>query len=155
MNLSPHFTLSEFEATTTHLPNAAPPSAVTSLRLLCARVLEPLRAAWGVPVKISSGFRSVAVNAAIKGAKRSQHLYGCAADVVPIGMPIEEAMRVAVAEMLREGLPVGQIIVYPNAETPFIHVSIDLDRDPRQEALTTEAPGGSGGPYRAWVAPRP
>lgn len=44
-------------------------------------VLQKIRDHFGKPVTITSAYRTVARNNAIKGAKFSQHLYGNAADI--------------------------------------------------------------------------
>lgn len=79
--LSPHFSLAEMTHTGTGLPNVAPPLAVANLALLCAAVLEPIRAHFGVPVKVNSGYRSPAVNKAVGSKPTSQHATGQAADI--------------------------------------------------------------------------
>lgn len=54
-------------------------SAPISMEL--ATALQTLRDKAGLPLTINSGFRCVKHNAAVGGAKHSQHLYGTAADV--------------------------------------------------------------------------
>lgn len=85
MKLSEHFTLSEFEHSTTAtklgIDNRIPESLIPNLRRLCRQVLEPLRAHAGQPVTISSGYRSPALNRAVGGTQRSYHLQGRAADI--------------------------------------------------------------------------
>ena len=44
-------------------------------------VLQKIRDHFGKPITITSAYRTVARNNAIKGAKYSQHLYGNAADI--------------------------------------------------------------------------
>ena len=44
-------------------------------------VLQKIRDHFGKPVTITSAYRTVARNNAVKGAKYSQHLYGNAADI--------------------------------------------------------------------------
>lgn len=46
-------------------------------------VLQPLRERCGA-IKINSGYRCVTVNEAVDGHKDSYHLYGRAADIVPL-----------------------------------------------------------------------
>ena len=99
----------------------------------------------GVPLRVTSGFRSSAVNQAIKGAAGSQHMRGEAADIVPVGMDVETAMGRIVAARL----PVDQLIVYPRGG--FLHVSHAAQRVQRNELLRSAAPGGSGGPYSRWT----
>ena len=143
--MTPHFSLAELTRTGTGLPNDPPPSRVAALTSLCTHVLEPIRALLGVPLRITSGYRSAVVNQAIKGAVGSQHMLGEAADIVPVGMDVETAMaRIAAAR-----IPVDQLIVYPRGG--FLHVSYAAGRVQRGELLRSAAPGGSGGPYSRWA----
>lgn len=73
---------------------------IENLRRLCSW-LEMLRDEWNRrygegddPIIINSGYRSEAVNKAVGGAKGSNHLTGCAADIRVAGM--EQALRYAV-----------------------------------------------------------
>ena len=146
MNLSPHFTLTELTVTGTGLPNTPGLRETEALRALCVAVLEPFRGLLAVPLAVTSGFRSAEVNARIGGARGSQHMKGEAADVVPLGVDADEAMRAIVDS----SIPYDQVIFYPHARTPFIHVSHRADGKNRLQALYSEAPGGSGGPYHPW-----
>lgn len=143
--MTPHFTLAELTRTSTGLPNEPAPSHVAALTSLCLHVLEPIRALLGVPLRVTSGFRSSAVNAAIKGAAGSQHLKGEAADIVPVGMDVQTAM----AKIVAARLPVDQLIVYPRGG--FLHVSYRATRANRGDLLRSAASGGSGGPYSRWT----
>jgi hypothetical protein len=145
VSLSPNFTLAELTRTGTGLPNEPQPSHVAALTSLCLHVLEPIRALLGVPLRVTSGFRSSQVNAAIKGAAGSQHMLGEAADIVPVGMDVQTAM----AKIAAARLPVDQLIVYPAGS--FLHVSYRATRANRGELLKSAAAGGSGGPYSRWT----
>ena len=149
MQLSPHFALSELTRSSTGIPNDPDLQALHHLADLCRDVLEPVRALLGVPLKVNSGYRSGAVNRAIGGSKTSQHMQGQAADVVPVGMDAEEAMKL-IAEAVRAGsLPhLGQAIVYASG---FLHLSIDTEK-PRQHLLRSASRGGSGGPYMPYTS---
>ena len=82
MNLSPHFTVEELTATQhRHLANDPPLDILANLKRT-AMLLEQVRTRLGVPVIVSSGYRSAAVNAAVGGQRNSQHLTGCAADFI-------------------------------------------------------------------------
>ena len=100
--LSEHFTLAEMCKTSAKTADGNIPSHVhiENLRRLCSW-LEMLRDEWNRrygegddPIIINSGYRSDAVNKAIGGAKGSNHLTGCAADIRVAGM--EQAFRYAV-----------------------------------------------------------
>ena len=58
-------------------------------------LLEELRANWGRPVTVNSGFRTAAYNDKIGGADDSRHLYGLAADIVISGVPPDEVATLA------------------------------------------------------------
>jgi len=102
MKLSEHFTLGEMCKTSAKTADGNIPSHVhiENLRRLCGW-LEMLRDEWNRrygegndPIIINSGYRSEAVNKAVGGAKGSNHLTGCAADIRVAGM--EQALRYAV-----------------------------------------------------------
>ena len=79
MNLSKHVTLAEFEASgtaTNHsILNKMNEFEIERAKLLCEKVFEPLRAHMGEPIRINSGFRSIATNKACGGSKTSQHYF--------------------------------------------------------------------------------
>lgn len=109
MQLSDHFALEELTHTQLRdISNEAPPEVVANLTELAVRHLEAIRARWG-RLYVSSGYRCPALNQRIGGAPDSAHLYGCAADLVPL-----EA-GVTVTEMLlwirdESGLVFDQVI---------------------------------------------
>lgn len=92
--ISRHFTLEEltFSQTASRkgIDNKPPLEVVTHLTRL-AYCMEQVRALLGGPVRITSGYRSQALNAAIGGAKNSAHMNGYAADFVcpSFGSPLE------------------------------------------------------------------
>ena len=119
MQLSKNFNLSEFTKSDTaqrlKLNNTPNPSQAENLRRLCIHVLQPLREHFNKPVKITSGFRSPAVNRAVGGATNSQHSKGEAADFVIDGVPNTRAI-----DYIRNNLNFDQLILYKNG---WIHVS--------------------------------
>ena len=83
--LSPHFCLDEFTKSSTAIKhgiqNNPHQEAVENLRRLCANTLEPLREELGLPVVITSGFRTKALNDLLAhSSEHSQHMQGQAAD---------------------------------------------------------------------------
>lgn len=83
LRCSEHFLLSEFLRTDTGFVNDDIDSSIYSnLCLLCHLVLEPMRLYIGdIPLSVTSGYRSAAVNAAVGGVPNSYHRFGLAVDV--------------------------------------------------------------------------
>lgn len=128
--ISDHFSYSEFEASSTadryridnHITSFAVRDAV---KALVDEVLEPLRAAWGQPLRVNSGYRCPAVNALVGGAATSQHVKGEAADIACSN----PAKLAALAKALK--LPYDQMIIYPT----FVHFSHRLKGPQRRLVL--------------------
>ena len=122
--LTPHFTLQELCASQTAkehgIDNTPPEEAVGNLRALCENCLEPLREALGLPVVITSGFRTKALNAKLAhSSSTSQHMRGQAADFY-VGHGSHEELIKAFREILTNPkIDFDQLILYPS----FIHVS--------------------------------
>ena len=59
------------------------PNADARLRMqtLIEQLLDPIRAAWGGPITVNSGYRSPELNKKVGGVSNSQHLKGEAADI--------------------------------------------------------------------------
>ena len=85
MILSKNFTLQEFtksvSAIRNDIDNSPNAEHIRNIQLLVKYVLQPLREGLNKPIRITSGYRSEALNKAIKGSKKSQHCKGQAADL--------------------------------------------------------------------------
>lgn len=80
-----------------------------NIQRLIAEVLDPLREAYGKPICVTSGFRSPELNKAVGGSKTSDHMTGCAADIV--GTPNTKAENKRLFELVqRMGLSYDQLI---------------------------------------------
>lgn len=106
MILTKHFTLGELTVTNTGRDNTPGDSERAALQLLAERILQPLRDSVGVPVNVTSGYRSPAVNRAVGGSRTSQHLLGEAADIVVAGMSPRDVCQ----RIIDLGLPFDQLI---------------------------------------------
>lgn len=104
--LSRSFTLAELCVTGTGKTNIPGPKEFGALRQLAWGILQPLRDAVGVPVNVTSGYRSPAVNRAVGGSRTSQHVLGEAADIVVAGM----SSRAVCQKIIDMGLPFDQLI---------------------------------------------
>lgn len=126
--LTEHFTLEEMAASTTAARNGIDntPSAKvrTCLATLCKDVLEPLRMAYGKPIRVTSGYRSPKLNKAVGGAATSQHVYGQAADITCMDKTVsgnKELFNTALSLMNKGIIKVGQLIDEYNYS--WVHIS--------------------------------
>lgn len=98
-NLTAHFSLSEFKSK----DGAKTPASVIPHLKELAENLEVLRAAvGGKSITINSGYRSPAHNAAVGGAKNSQHVQGKAADIVVSGMTPSQ-VKAKIEQLINQG----------------------------------------------------
>lgn len=86
MKISKHLTLEECtrsaEAKRLGIVNDNPNlSVIDNLKLLAEKVFEPVREHFKQPIIVSSAFRSLNLNNAIKGSITSQHCSGQAMDI--------------------------------------------------------------------------
>lgn len=111
------------------------------LAALVQNILDPLREARG-KITVNSGFRSVALNAAVPGSSNtSQHTKGEASDIEEEDAPIEDTLR-----YIRDNLPFDQLILeYP--PNGWVHVSYVPNG--RRIVLIKE----KGKDYRQWNDP--
>ncbi len=84
MRLSRNFMLREFVNSTTAarkgISNKPTEVHLANLSFLINNVIQPIRDKIG-PIRVTSGYRSPALNRAIGGSSRSQHSKGMAADI--------------------------------------------------------------------------
>ena len=84
-------------------------------------VLQCIREHFGKAVTITSGYRTPAHNAAVGGAKSSQHLLGRAADIRVAGVSVEDVAAYAESLMPDWG-GVGRYPVKAGRATGWVHV---------------------------------
>lgn len=136
MKLTEHFTLAELTDSPTamrkgisNLPND---TVIGNLQRI-ADTLEQVRALFGKPLVISSGYRSSALNATVGGSKNSAHLTGLAADFTVPGMtPSDTAKAIAASDIAFDQL------IY---EGTWVHIGLSVGT-PRREILTAHFGGG-------------
>ena len=85
MKLSKNLSLAEVTKSVTAkrlgIDNTPDEWTIENLRQVAINVFQPLRDAFGCPIYVSPGYRGPELNAAIGGAKRSQHMEGRALDL--------------------------------------------------------------------------
>ena len=136
--MSKYFTIEEMTRSNTatrhgwdNTPNAAQKRDL--LRLM--DYLDGIREEFGEPIRVTSGFRSWDVNDAVGGSKKSQHLAGQAADIVPMHKP--ERLH-ELFDLIRKRGGYQQVIYEHVGRSVWVHVAIPpLGEMPRQEAMTT------------------
>ena len=148
--LSPNFSLYEMTYSPTaearkiyNLPDEA---GIERLRQVCLNILQPVRDYFKKPVLVNSGYRSLALNAAVKGAKSSQHLKCEAADYEIMGLNNRE-----LAHWVAKNLLFDQLILefHNNPKDPnsgWVHTSyVAVPRKNRKQQLTIDSKGTRAG----------
>ena len=145
MQLSEHFKLSEFTksetATRKRIDNTPGPAHATNLKKVCEKILEPVRKHFGKPVRINSGYRGPALNAAVGGSSKSQHCNGEAVD-----FEIDGLANPTLAKWVSENCEFDQIILefYDPKEGPnsgWVHASYSEGKN-RKQILTAVTVNG-------------
>lgn len=138
--LSANFSLWEFTTSQTaerqNIDNTPSDAVIANLRTLCEQILEPARNTLG-PLRISSGYRSPALNAAIGGSKTSAHVLGYAADVIPLN-----TTTLAFAKWVAANRNFDQIILEFGTPTDPAWIHVSCDPRGRKECLKTVTGGG-------------
>jgi hypothetical protein len=137
--LSANFTLGEMirsqSAVRKGIRNVPGPAEIVALRLLCQKVLQPVRDHYDRPVVVTSGYRSPRLNTAIGGSRSSQHCKGEAADFTVPGVS-----NIEVCRWIERNLNYDQLI-YEFGESGWIHVSYSAHRMRNME-LSAKRIGG-------------
>ena len=129
MNITTNFTLAELTKTSTGIENKPTQQQMNALITLCNKVLQPARDLYEHPIRVNSGFRSLAVNSAVGGASKSQHLLGEAADITVMSREGNKKLF----EIIRDNLSFDQLINERNYS--WIHVSYKSAESNRKQVL--------------------
>lgn len=147
--LTEHFTLEEMTYSVTAkakgLSNKPTAEHRKHLQELCEKILEPLRVAYGAPIRVSSGYRGFRLNETVKGSKSSAHCVGYAADIVPSGGTLNDirTFKIFVRNWLKQNnIAYDQFIDERNlAGSEWVHIGIrsQAGRQRRQNLKTIDA----------------
>ena len=138
MQLSKHLSLAEVMRSETAkrkgISNMPTPEHLENFKLLAEKVFEPIREHFGVPIHISSGYRSKALNTAIGGSLTSQHCSGEAIDIDMDGTSITNAQ---VFNYIKDNLVFDQMIwEFGTDKNPdWVHVSYESTGKQRKQIL--------------------
>jgi hypothetical protein len=128
MKISPHLNLAEVtrsDSAKRHgIDNTPTPEHLENFKLLAEKVFEPIRLHFKTPIFISSGYRSQALNAFIKGSATSQHCKGQAIDIDMDGSKGGVTNKM-VFDFIKSRLDFDQLIAeFPENSNPaWVHVS--------------------------------
>jgi hypothetical protein len=147
MKLTAHFDLSEFtrseSAKREGLDNTPTAEHLENIKILCEKVLEPIRLRFG-SINISSGYRGKMLNHFIGGAVNSDHCVGRAADIdmddVGTGVTNTEIFN-----YIKDNLDYDQLIwEFGNKVKPdWVHVGYRLGANRKQTLRATKLNGKS------------
>lgn len=154
--LSEHLTLEEVIHSDTAkrlgINNQPTPEHLANLKILAQHIFEPVRAHFGKPIFISSGYRSAALNKATPGSSTtSQHCSGEALDLDQDnkGNGITNKM---IFDYIKANLQFDQLIwEYGNDSQPdWVHVSYESTGKQRKQILRGKRVNGkpSYSPYK-------
>lgn len=105
-----------------------------NMQLLAEKVFEPLREYFGVPIFVSSFYRSDELNKAVNGSSRSQHREGRAMDLDDVLGGVTNAQ---IFGYIRDNLDYDNLIwEYGDDENPdWVHVSYVSEDQNRKQVL--------------------
>ena len=131
-----YFSLSEFShsdtAVSLGIDNTVPWEYIPKIQHLVHCVLDPIREHWGLPIRVTSGYRCPELNDEVNGVEESYHMDGCAADITAIASD-EETRRlrnVELMSLIRAMHLTGHIALtecYLGPKAKYIHIALDKD----------------------------
>jgi hypothetical protein len=137
-----YFSISELThsdtAVSLAIDNTPTAAAVPLLIELIDRVLDPIREHWGLPIRVTSGYRCPELNEEVGGVEDSWHMDGCAADITALGISEEHRRHrnVELMSLIRTLHLTGKLKLtecYAGPDYKFIHVAYspaDIDPQP-------------------------
>jgi uncharacterized protein YcbK (DUF882 family) len=145
--LSKHFTIAETVKSETairkSIDNTPDNQVISNLTALCKNIMEPIREHYGIPIRVTSGYRCVQLNRAIGGSSRSQHcalngdaaidfeFYDMSVDLEKVFLWITRESKLPFDQCIAEFLPTG-----------WIHISYSSDGDNRKKITRAEKING-------------
>lgn len=139
MRLSQNFTLQEFtdspKAKELGIDNIPNQIQIAAMIAWCDNIGEPIRAYFGQPVKILSGFRSNELNKALGGADDSQHTKGEAGDIEVHGVRNSVLWQFIVLSLSYDQV-IAEKLKENDGTAGWVHVSHKREGKQRGEPLS-------------------
>ena len=148
MKLSEHLDLSEVirseSAKRNGISNMPTEQHIANLKLLAEKIFQPIRNNFRCPIHISSAYRSIELNRAVKGSLTSQHCTGEAIDIDMDGTPNGVTNKM-VFNYIKDNLEFDQLIweFGTNDNPDWVHVSYESTGKQRKQVLKAIRINGS------------
>lgn len=145
MQLSKNLSLTEMiissEAKRKGINNMPTEEHLANMKKLAINIFQPIREYFNVPIHISSGYRSLALNKAIGGSSSSQHCNGEAMDIDMDGTTISNAQ---IFNWIKNNLVFDQMIweFGTDANPDWVHVSYESTGKQRKQILKATRKNG-------------
>lgn len=137
MKISEHLSLAEVTRSETAkrkgISNNPTAEHLENFKLLAENVFEKIRVNFGVPIHISSGYRSKELNDAIGGSQTSQHSKGQAIDIDMDGSG-DGVSNADIYNFIKDKLDYDQLIweLGTDKNPDWVHVSYSKDKNRKQ-----------------------
>lgn len=147
MKISEHLDLSEVirseSAKRLGIKNMPTDEHIANLKILAENIFQPIRNNFRVPIRISSGYRSPALNRAIGGSQTSQHSTGEAIDIDMDGNP-HGVTNKQIFDYIKNNLNFDQLIwEFGSSSNPdWVHVSFKAKGNQRKQVLVAKKING-------------
>jgi hypothetical protein len=148
MKISEHLDLAEVTRSETAkrkgISNEPTAEHLENFKKLAENIFEPIRNHFNVPIHISSGYRSKALNTSIGGSLTSQHCSGEAIDIDMDGSSNGVTNKM-VFDFIKANLNFDQMIwEFGNSSNPdWVHVSYESTGKQRKQILKASKVGGA------------
>lgn len=97
--------------------------ALDNLLNLIFYILQPIRDKFGI-ITVTSGYRSFMVNKLVNGVANSNHLFGCAADIIP-----RQATFKQVYDFVVNNLNYDECYIEQSNGKKWLHIAYYKDRN--------------------------
>jgi zinc D-Ala-D-Ala carboxypeptidase len=153
MQLSKNLALAEVMRSETAkrkgISNMPTPEHIQNFKLLAEKVFQPIREHFGVPIILSSGYRSKELNTAVGGALSSQH---CTGEAIDIDMDGTTVTNKQIFDFIKDNLSFDQMIweFGTDSNPDWVHVSYESTGKQRKQILKAvkSGKGTSYVPYK-------
>lgn len=145
MQLSKNLSLAEMirseSAKRNGISNIPTEEHLSNMKKLAINVFQPIREHFNVSIHISSGYRSLDLNKAIKGSKTSQH---CTGEAIDIDMDGTNITNKQVFDYIKNNLVFDQLIYeFGDDKNPsWVHVSYESSGKQRKQILKATKKNG-------------